>query len=237
MLGTIVNVLAILVGGVFGLLFKKGISDKMGDSLMKGIGLCILFIGIQGALVGKNALVLIISLVIGTLIGEGLDLDKRLNNLGDSIQNKLVRGDEESSVAEGFVTASLLYCVGAMAVVGSLESGISGNHDILFTKSLLDGITAVILTSQLGFGVMLSALPVLLYQGAITLMSQWISPYLSELVVGEMSCVGFVIIIAIGTNMIKITKLKVMNYVPAIAVNAIMVIIVEKIPVIYNFLY
>lgn len=237
MLGTIVNVAAIILGSLAGTLFKKAISDKMGDVLMRGIGLCILFIAVQGSLAGKNALVLIISMVLGTIVGEGFDLDKRLNILGEKIQAKVSKNNT-SSVSEGFVTSSLLYCVGAMAIVGSLQSGLSGNHDMLFTKSMLDGMTAIILASQFGgLGILLSAFPVFIYQGAITLLSHWIAPFLSDLVVAEMTCVGFVIIIGIGLNMLKITKLKVMNYVPAIFVCGIMVCIIEKIPVVLNFLY
>ncbi len=245
MLGTIVNAAAILLGGVIGLLFKKVINEKLGNGLMLGIGLCILYISINGSLNAGNRitphdtndLVLIISMVLGGLIGYLLKLNYRMNRLGDKVQDKLSKGDKKSSISEAFVTASLLYCVGAMAIVGSLQSGLEGNHATLFTKSMLDGLTAIVFGSQLGFGVLLSVFPVFIYQGAITLAAQWVEPFLSDLVIAEMNCVGYVIIIGIGLNMLKITKLKVMNYVPAIFIAGIIAYIVEKIPIAFNFLY
>lgn len=217
MFGTIVNTIAVLAGGILGLIIKKGLSDKMADTLMKGLGLCTLYIGVTGILKGENTLILILSMVLGALIGEGIELDEKINRLGKFIEKKFQgKGGEKIGVAEGFVTASLLFCVGAMTIVGSLQSGLTGNHEMLFTKSMLDFVAAIIFSSSLGIGVLLSAAFVFLYQGSITLLAQWVAPYLTDTVVAEMTCVGSLLIIGLAFNMIKITKLKVMNYVPAI---------------------
>ncbi len=223
LLGAIVNGGAIVAGAAVGMLLKKGLSEKMADTLMKGLGLCTLFIGISGSLKGENTLILILSMIIGTLIGEGIDLEKRLQNLGDMIQEKFSKGSAgQSTLAEGFVSASLLFCVGAMAIVGSLQSGLVGDHSILYNKSILDFVAAIIYASTLGIGVALSAVAVLFYQGAITLLAGVLSPLLTDVVVNEVTCVGSVIIIGLALNMLGITKLKVMNYVPAIFVPIVL---------------
>lgn len=223
MLGTLVNVGAVILGSGAGLLLKKGLPEKMADTLMKGLGLCTLFLGISGSLSGKNSLILIISMVIGTLIGQGIDLEDKINKLGQWVEKKFSNKDGgKISIAEGFVTASLLFCVGAMAIVGSLQSGLSGNHEMLFNKSILDCVAAIIFASSLGIGVMFSAVFVLVYQGTITLFAHYISPFLTDTVIAEMTCVGSVIIIGLALNMIGITKLKVMNYVPAIFIPIIL---------------
>lgn len=225
MLGTIVNTIAVIIGASIGLLLKKGLPEKMADTLMKGLGLCTLFLGISGSLKGENSLILIISVVIGTVIGELLDLEGRVNGLGKWVekrfQNKKSQ-DGKTSVAEGFVTASLLFCVGAMAIVGSLQSGLQGNHEMLYNKSTLDFVAAIIFASSLGIGVIFSAAFVFVYQGTITLLAQWIAPFLTDTVVNEMTCVGSVIIIGLAFNMLGITKLRVMNYVPAIFIPIIL---------------
>lgn len=223
MLGTLVNVGAVILGSGAGLLLKKGLPEKMADTLMKGLGLCTLFLGISGSLSGKNSLILIISMVIGTLIGQGIDLEDKINKLGQWVEKKFSKKDGgKTSIAEGFVTASLLFCVGAMAIVGSLQSGLSGNHEMLFNKSILDCVAAIIFASSLGIGVMFSSVFVLVYQGTITLLAHYISPFLTDTVIAEMTCVGSVIIIGLALNMIGITKLKVMNYVPAIFIPIIL---------------
>lgn len=217
MLGTIVNTIAVIIGASIGMFFKKGIPQKLSDTMMKGLGLCTLFLGISGSLDGQNSLILIISMVVGALIGEGVDLDAKLNRLGNWLENKFKSKDGgKVSIAEGFVSASLLFCVGAMTIVGSLQSGLQGNHEMLFNKSMLDFVAAIIFASTMGVGVMVSAAFVFVYQGAITLLAQWVAPILSDVVIAEMNCVGSVIIIGLALNMLGITKLKVMNYVPAI---------------------
>lgn len=221
MTGTLVNVVAVIFGSLIGIILKKGIPEKISDSIMKAVGLCVIYIGIDGCLEGKKTLVTIISIALGALIGELLRLDDGINLLGKKIEDKFSKG-KETSIAKGFVSASLLFCVGAMAIVGSLESGISGNHEILFSKSLLDCISSIIFSASMGIGVMFSAVFVFLYQGAITLLAQFIGPYLSSAVIAEMTCSGSILIIAIGLNMLGVTKLKVMNYVPAVFLPVIL---------------
>lgn len=217
MTGTIVNAIAVIVGSSIGLLLKKGIPQRFSDSIMKAVALCVIYIGIDGCLKGENTLITIISMAVGALVGELLKLDDGLNNLGKKLENKFSKtNDEESSIAKGFVTASLLFCVGAMAIVGSLESGIGGNHEILFSKSLLDFISSIIFSASMGIGVMFSAVFVFVYQGLITVLAQFVGPYLSEAVIAEMTCTGSILIIALGLNMLGVTKLKVMNYIPAV---------------------
>ena len=181
--------------------------------MQKGLALCVLYIGIKGSLVGANTLVTILSLVLGAILGELLNIDGAIERLGAWAQRKLSKGG--SRLGEGFVTASLLFCVGSMAVVGSLQSGLTGNHETIFTKSMLDFVSAIILASSLGLGVCLSGAFVLVYQGAIVLLARWAAPVLSDYVVAEMSCAGSLLIVALGLNMLGIAKLKVANLLPA----------------------
>ncbi len=224
MLGTIVNCAAVVAGGLLGMIIKKGISEKMGGSIMHALALCVMYIGISGAMEGENVLITILSLAIGTVIGEGIDLDKYLNSFANGLENKIKgkNADGDNTTARGFVSASLLFCVGAMTVVGSLQSGLSGNHETLFAKSLIDGIAAMVLSSTMGIGVVLSALFVLVYQGAITLCAGFLEPILTETAVAEMSCVGSLLIVGISLNMLGVTKLKLMNYIPAIFIPIIL---------------
>lgn len=217
MLGTIVNTIAVVVGAVIGLLLKKGLPEKMADTLMKGLGLCTLFLGISGSLKGENSMILILSMVVGIVIGEALDLEDKVNRLGQWVEKSFKnKSGTKVSIAEGFVTASLLFCVGAMTIVGSLQSGLQGNHEMLFNKSMLDFVAAIIFASTLGIGVAFASVFVLVYQGAITLLAQWVAPFLTDRVINEMTCVGSVIIIGLALNMLGITRLRVMNFVPAI---------------------
>ena len=216
LLGTVVNAAAILIGGAIGLLLRNGLPDRISDAVMSGVALTVLYVGVSGSLEGEKTLVAILSIVVGGAIGTWVNIDKGLNKLGTFAQKKLSGNQEGSTFAEGFINASLVFCVGAMAVVGSLQSGLTGNHEVLFAKALLDGISSAVYAAALGSGVLLSALPVFLYQGAITLLAGLLSPVLSEDVVAEMTCVGSLLIIGIGLNMLKVTKLKLANYLPAI---------------------
>lgn len=218
MLGTWVNCIAIALGGGIGLIAKRGISEKLNRSIMSALALCVLYIGISGAMECQNILIVILSMVIGTIIGEGLDLDAKIRRLGESLEKRVNKNGADGTIAKGFVTASLLFCVGAMAIVGSLQSGISGNHETLFAKSLMDGIAAAVLTSTLGFGVLLSSGFVFVYQGAITFCASFLEPLLTDVIIAEMTCTGSLIIVALAFNMLEITNIKVMNYVPAIFV-------------------
>ncbi len=222
MLGTIINTIAVICGGLLGLLLKKGLPKRLADALMKGLGLCTLYLGISGSLKGENSFILIISIVIGTLIGEGLQLEEKIGLLGNKLEAKFKKNGQTISIAQGFVTSSLLFCVGAMAIVGSLQSGLQGNYEMLFNKSMLDFVAAVIFASTLGVGVVFAAGFVFVYQGAITLFAVWLAPFLSEHTIAEMTCVGSVLIIGLALNMLGITKLKIMNYVPAVFIPIIL---------------
>lgn len=223
MLGTIVNSIAIIAGALFGVILKKGIPERIKDTMMHGIGLCVLYIGISGALKGENTLILIISMIVGTLIGEGIDLQDKVERLGKCMERAVKRltkhGKEEetdNSFANAFVTTTLVVCVGAMAIVGSLESGLQGQHDILFSKAVLDCIIAVMFASAMGIGVMFSAIPLFIYQGAITILAGLIAPYLTETTISEMTCVGSVIMMGLALNMLGLSKFKVSNFIPAV---------------------
>lgn len=227
MLGTIVNSLAIIVGSIIGLFIKGGISEKVNDTILKGIGLCVIYIGISGSLENNNTIITIICMAIGGLIGELLDLDKRLNGIGEFIENKLNKrlknkDSEKVSIAQGFVSSSLIFCVGAMAIVGSLESGLQNNHEILFTKSILDGISSIIFTASLGIGVIFSSIAVFIYQGIITIGAGILSGVLSDSVVNSMNVVGSLLIMALGFNMVGATKIKVANLLPAVFIPIIL---------------
>jgi len=217
MVSPVVNAMAVVIGSLIGLLLKKGIPERLMESVMKTLGLCTIFIGIIGLLNGENVLVLIVSMVLGTFIGEGINLDLRIRRLGEWVELNFKKGDSKNlEIAEGFVTATLLFCVGAMAIVGSLQSGLTGNHETIFTKSVLDFVAATIFASTLGIGVMFSAVAILVYQGSIVLLSSWIAPFLTDAIIGEMTAVGSLLILALGLNILGVTKVKVMNLVPAI---------------------
>ena len=227
MFGTLVNCVAIVLGGGIGLIAKRGISEKLNKSIMSALALCVFYIGISGAMECQNILIVILSMVIGTIIGEGLDLDKKIRRLGEGLEKRVNKNGEDGTIAKGFVTASLLFCVGAMAIVGSLQSGISGNHETLFAKSLMDAVAAAVLSSTLGFGVLLSAGFVLVYQGAITLCASFLEPLLTDVIIAEMTCTGSLIIVALSFNLLKITNIKVMNYVPSVFVPIVIYWILE----------
>lgn len=222
MLGVTVNALAVIVGGLLGLLVKKGVPQRYSDAIMKGLGLCVLYIAIDGALEGTNVLVLIISVAIGAVVGTFLKLDEGIHTIGDKLEQKFKSGNGKSTFAEGFVTASLLFCVGAMTVVGSLDAGLTGDNSTLYTKALLDGIISIVFASTLGVGVLFSAVFVFAFQGAIALLAGLIQPLLTDYSIAEMTCVGSVLMIAVATNMMGITKVKVMNLVPAIFIPIIL---------------
>lgn len=216
MLGTLVNCLAIIGGSLAGFILKGGIPERIKDTLMKALSLCILMIGISGAIKSGNTLLVIASMIIGGFIGELIDIDKGLKVLGDKIEEKLQ--GKGGKVSEGFVTASLVYCVGAMAIVGALNSGLKGDYSILYTKSMLDGISSIMFTSTLGIGVALSAFSVFLYQGIITLAASLLQGVLTTTVILEVSAVGSLLILGLGLNMMEVTKIKVANLLPAILV-------------------
>ena len=218
MFGVLVNVLTVCIGSVVGLVLKHGIPTKVTDALMTGIGLCTVFIGISGALEGKNTLVLILSMAIGTVIGTLLDIDRQLNRLAAWVEARFKRKNDQVTLAEGFVAASLLFCVGAMTIVGSLQAGLTGDCEMLYTKAALDLISSCVLAASLGFGVLLAGVFVLVFQGGLVLLAGFVAPFLTDYAIGEMTCAGSVLIIALGLNIIGITKIKVADYLPVILI-------------------
>ena len=237
-LGVIVNGLVIVGASFAALILKKFIMkfdknnkvEKISDTIMSGLALCIIYMGISGALECQHVLICIISMVVGGLIGELIDIDKGLNSLGDKIEEKLNKGKtdvskEKVSISQGFVSASLLFCVGAMAVVGALNSGLFGNNDTLFAKSALDGVSSFLFSLTMGIGVLLSAVAVFLYEGIIACGAFLLKGVLSSAVITEMNAVGSLLILALGINMILKANIKVANLLPAMFVPIIFGII------------
>jgi len=219
MIGSLINAAAILVGSGLGLSLRGGISQRFRDTLTQGLALCVMLIGSLGAIRTQDVMIPILCMVVGGLAGEAVNIEKRLQALGDSAQRlaaRASRGGDAGGFSQGFVTASLVFCVGAMAIVGSLDSGLRGDHTTLIAKSALDGVTSIIFASTLGPGVALSALAVLLYQGAIALCAQQVAGLLTEPIILEMSAVGGLLIVGIGVNMLGLTKLRIGNLLPAI---------------------
>lgn len=211
--GAIINAIAILLGGGVGLLLMGRISDKLAKSMIRALGLCVAIIGINGAL-GGDIMLLVVSMAGGSFLGELLRIDDGLNGAGQWAQNKLSKPGSGSTFSEGFVTATLLYCVGAMAVVGSIDSGLRDDQSIILTKSMIDGVSAVILASTLGIGVLFSAVPVFLYQGGIELFAGVMQNVFTETLITQISAVGGVMIFGIGANMVLDAKIKVANLLP-----------------------
>ena len=214
--GTLVNAGTILLGSLLGILLGKRFPEHLSDAVTKGLALCVLYIGIDGLFDGENTLITIISIVIGCMIGELADLDKRLHDLGDRIESRFRSSGGKTSLSEGFVSATLLFCVGAMAITGALDGGLRGDHATLYAKSALDFVSSMIFATTLGIGVALSAVSVFLYQGIIAVCASFAAPYLAPIVVAEMKCVGSLLLIGLSFNMLGITRLKMMNYVPAV---------------------
>lgn len=214
MIGTIVNTAAIIIGAAFGLLFRKGIPERIRSTIMQGIGLAVLLVGLSMAIKTNNILAVILSLVIGGLAGELLNIEGGLARIGQWLESKI--GGTTGEVGRAFVTTSLIYCVGAMAIMGSIEDGLNNNPQILFAKSALDGISAVVFASTMGIGVAFSAIPVLLYQGSITLTASLAKDFLNPAAVAEMTAVGGLLIVGIAMNILGIKEIKVGNLLPAI---------------------
>lgn len=212
-----VNAATVILGSILGVLLKKRLKEEYTKTIIACMGICTMVIGITGAIATSNIIIVIVSLVLGTIIGELLKLEKRLDSAGDWLKSKLPQSGD-SHFTEGFVSASLLFCVGSMSIMGSIEAGLQGNYDITFAKSAMDGIMAVTFAATMGIGVAFSALTIILYQGGLTLLASVIAPILSDPVVVEMSAVGGVMLIATGMNIIGLTKdrIRVGNMLPAL---------------------
>jgi len=214
MRGTIVNVIAVVAGSLLGVFLKGRFPEKVKEIIMQGLGLASCLIGIQMALESKNILIVIFSLVIGGICGELIGIEKKLNGAGAYIQRKLAR--EDDLFIQGFVQASLVFCIGAMAIMGSIQDGINNDPTILYNKSIMDGFASIAFAASTGVGVLFSAIPVLLYQGGITLLASIVARFLSEAMILEMTATGGLLIFAIGLNLLKIGKVKVGNLLPSL---------------------
>lgn len=230
-LGTIINAAAIIVGSLAGMLFKSKISSRFQDSIMKTLGLSVIFIGVSGGLTGllkinengglatSSTMLMIASLTIGVIIGEAINIEDKLERLGEWLKKKA--GSSDSRFVEGFVTASLTVCVGAMAIVGAIEDGLTGNFSTLLAKSILDAVITMIFAAAYGKGVAFSAIPVAVLQGAVTLCAGLISPIFSESVIANISYIGSILIFCVGVNLSFGKKFKVANMLPAVIVPII----------------
>ena len=214
-IGTLINAAAVAAGGTIGLLLKGKIPEKLAENIARAIGLGVCIIGITSAIKG-DLMLLVVSLALGTLIGELLNIEDGLNTLGQWLQKSVSRKEENSTFAEGFVAATLLFCVGAMAVVGSIESGLGNERSIIYAKSILDGVCAMVLASSLGLGVLFSAAVILLYQGSIELFAGFMQNILTEALIVQISAAGGVMIFAIGLNVVLNAKIKAANLLPGL---------------------
>lgn len=218
--GVLVNTLTVIIGSMVGLILKKQIPEKLTNAVMTAIGLCTIAIGVTGVIKGENQLVMIISLVFGAIVGTLIDIDGKLSRLGDKFQNKRAKNgnvhSDNATFSQGFVTASLLFCVGAMTIVGSMNAGISGDNQMLYTKSVLDLISSSMLAASLGFGVFCASGFVLVFQGALVALAMALGSFLNDFAVNELICAGSVMIMALGLNLIGVTKIKVANLLPGL---------------------
>ncbi len=225
-MGAVVNAILIIIAGGVGLFLNKGIPPDTSKAVMSGIGLTVVVMGIQGALTSDNQILLIVSIVLGAIIGESLKLDQRTNRVIERLERRYSSSQEEGapSLTEGFIAATSIFCVGSMVIIGSLESGLLGDNTTLYTKSLIDGITALFLASSLGKGVLLAALPVLMIEGGLILFANMLQPILTAEVVTEIVAAGSVLLIGLGLNIMNVTNLKILNYMPAMLIPPIVMI-------------
>lgn len=216
--GAFVNFILVIVGSGIGILCHKGIPEKIQKTLISAVALCVAYIGITGLFEKDiNVLIIIISMALGAIIGQAINLDNLINLLANKIEKAICKNNDNlGNLSKGFVSATLLFCVGAMTIVGSIDSGISGDNTTLYSKSVIDCISAAVLASTFGFGVMLSSLGVLFIEGTITLLATVVQPVLTQSVISHISVIGSLLIIAISLNMFNITKIKVMNIIPAV---------------------
>lgn len=226
MVGVIVNVITVVIGSCIGLLFKKGIPERVSSAAMTGLGACTLYIGISGSLCGENTLILIAAVVLGAIVGTLMNIDGAINTLAGAVETKFRSDGKKISIAEGLVSATLLFCVGSMTVTGSIQAGLTGDNSILITKATLDLVSSMMLASSLGIGVLFAAASVFVIQGGLVLLAGFISPLMSAGAINEMTCAGSILIVMIGTNLMGITKIKVADFLPAILFA----------PVLYNIL-
>lgn len=220
-----VNCAAIIGGCAVGLILRKGFPEKWQETIMYGVALCIFLIGLEMAQKSQNVILVIASIVIGSIIGEMLDINGKLNRFGAWVEKKMLgnRTQTSGSFGKAFISASLVFCIGAMAIVGSIEEGLTGNHQILFAKAMLDCILSIIFGANMGAGVALAAVPVGLYQGSITLLAAWMQNLLTPDVIREVSATGGVLIMAIGIVQARLLPIRLANQIPALPVAILLV--------------
>lgn len=218
-LGALVNGIATVAGGTIGLAFKSRVSTRLGDFLMQGMGLVVLLVAISGMAKGGDIIVVVLSMIAGGILGYLVGIDGWIRRLGDWAQDRLTRAASGTSslgsFSEGFVTSSLFICVGAMAIVGSLQSGLQLDHTTLFAKALIDAVVVMVMATTLGIGVPFSGLSVFVYEALLSLGASFIAPFLSDAVIAQMVCVGSLLLLAVGLNMLKITEINAANFLPA----------------------
>lgn len=229
MLGTVANTISILIGGSIGSGLGNSMSKKYSDILLNAISVSVILLGLKSAMETENVLLLIGCMAIGSIIGEFLRIEDRINYIGNIVEVKFLK--KRGNIAEGFMTATLIYCVGAMSIIGSIESGINDNHNTLFAKSVLDGVSALVFSSTLGIGVLLAAIPVFLYQGSITMLAGVLAKYIQAEALNELSAIGGLLVMVIGLNMLKITKIKVGNMIPAVFLPIVYFIVKSHFPI------
>lgn len=225
LLGAAANAAAIVLGGTIGSFMKKGLPKKYGNSIMDAIALFTFGIGMMFFLKSKEIMVVVISLILGTLLGEWIDIEKKLENLGNSIQNLMKSTNDNFS--QGFVTSSLIFCVGSMAIMGAMQSGLAGNHEVLYAKAALDTMSSLIFASAMGIGVIFSSISVLIYEGGLSLVAAAVAPYLSNAVVDEMTAVGGILLMGLSLSLLDIKKIKSGNMLPAIFLPIIIMLFMK----------
>lgn len=219
--GTLVNVGAVILGSIIGLIIHNKLPDRITKTVFQAIGLFTLFLGFSMALKTNNILLMVFSLVLGAIAGELLKLESKIESLGNKIKRKLKTKNEKFT--EGLVTAFMLFCMGSMTILGAIEEGLGGASDLLLTKSLMDGFASIALASSLGLGVLFSVVPLLIYQGGLTLFAGLLEGFFTELMVSEISAVGGIILIGLGVNILEIKKLKILNIVPSLFFIALLI--------------
>lgn len=219
-MGTLINIVAVLIGSAIGLLINRKLPVKIVKIIFQVMGLFTLVLGISMSLKTEHYLVVIGSLVAGAVIGEWIDLDKYMNRWSDKLKKKLRMSNEKFS--DGMITAFLLYCMGAMTILGAIEEGVEGSYDILLMKSLMDGVSSIALASALGVGVAFSVIPLLVYQGGLTLFSSFIGEHFTEVIINDLSATGGILLIGLGINILEIKQLKILNMVPALVIVVIL---------------
>ncbi len=226
MLGMLANTAAIIVGGALGLLLKNGLQEKYKNILSNATALAVFFVGAAAAVEQMmkpqaSPILFIVSLTVGGFVGEWVAIESKMESLGQWMQLKLQRGDNSPDIVQGFVSGTLVFCVGTMAILGAIESGVSGDNSILYDKSMLDGVIALVMATSLGAGVIVSAASLFVYEAVLLLLAGWISPFFTADMLREVSLVGGIIIAAIGLNLLKVTKMRVGNFLPAVLIPII----------------